>query len=81
MRQPGVPRGQRQCELREDLSVVSIARAPRPGAYIPHPGLPGGLGQIQRFLEEDTVRSKERWKAGSWESGFSELPFPFGGRI
>lgn len=75
MRQPGVPRRQWQRELREDLSVVSRAGAAHgwvPTSWVP----PGGLGQIRKFLGEDTVRSKERGRqgAGSLASGSFHSP-------
>lgn len=76
MRQPGVPRGQRQRELREDISLVSIARATHSWACTSL--TQASRGGWARFFPEVLGRRysyvQGKMKAGSWESGFSELP-------
>lgn len=69
MCQPGVPGGQRQCELREDVSIVSIASTTHGWARTTlTPASQGGwASSSSRFLGKGTVISKERWKElGVW---------------
>lgn len=72
MCQPGVPRGQQQRELCEDISVVSMTRATLSCVPSPFTQASPGLGCILPRCSREKVQV--RLMKGTALSGFLELP-------